>query len=100
MRDREGGVSGPTGRSVRPVLSAWPNPFSDRVSFELPVSRARGGKLQILDASGRVVRTLSAEAKTVWDATGDNGLLVPKGIYFARLMPNSSATIQKLLLIR
>jgi len=90
----------PTSQPVRFAFSVWPNPFSDRVSFELSVSRARSGKLQILDASGRLVRTLSAEARTVWDATDENGLLVPKGVYFARLVPNSSATIQKLLLIR
>jgi hypothetical protein len=90
----------PASQSVRPAFSVWPNPFSDRVSFELSVSRMSGGKLQILDASGRLVRTLSAEARTIWDATDDNGLLAPKGVYFARLLPDTSATVQKLLLIR
>jgi hypothetical protein len=90
----------PGSQSVRLVLSAWPNPFSDRVSFALPVSRAQGGKLQILDASGRLVRTLPTEAKTVWDATDDKGHLVPEGIYFARLAQNPGAMTQKLLLIR
>jgi hypothetical protein len=102
--DSFGLVSGvaesPPAQSDRLAFSVWPNPFSDRVSFELPVSRARSGKLQILDASGRLVRTLSVEARTVWDATDDNGLLVPRGIYFARLLPDTSATVQKFLLIR
>jgi hypothetical protein len=102
--DTLGFVSGvaesPVSRPARPVFSSWPNPFSCRVNFALPVSGASGGNLQILDASGRLVRALSAGARTVWDATDDKGHLVPEGIYFARLASNPGAMTQKLLLIR
>ena len=102
--DSFGLVSGvtesPGSQPVRSVLSSWPNPFSCRVNFVLPVSRARGRRLLILDASGRLVRTLPTETKTIWDATDDRGHLVPDGIYFARVSMNPGAMTQKLLLVR
>jgi hypothetical protein len=90
----------PAAGPIRPALTAWPNPFSDRVSFELPIAQAMTATLQILDVGGRLVRTLPAKARTTWDATNNEGLPVPNGVYMARLRPDSSATVQKLLLVR
>jgi hypothetical protein len=60
-----------------------PNPFSGVTRLALGAP-ATGASVRVLDASGRRVRTLTADgAGTVlWDGTDDRGARLPGGVYF------------------
>jgi hypothetical protein len=60
-----------------------PNPFSGVTRLALGAG-ASGVSIRVLDASGRRVRTLTADgAGTVlWDGTDDRGARLPGGVYF------------------
>lgn len=68
-------------RAATPRLHAWPNPFRDSVRFALPTT---AGRIVILDAGGRKIRTLSARDPSWWDGRDARGAIVPAGIYYAR----------------
>jgi hypothetical protein len=68
--------------SFRPgVGPAWPNPF--RSSVALQIAPAAPGPVRIVDASGRLVRSLSRAASLVWDGCDEAGRAVRPGVYFA-----------------
>ncbi len=74
------------------LRGAVPNPFnpSTAISYDVP---AGGGdvRLDLLDARGRIVRTLVADRRAegrheaVWNGRDDAGRRLPSGVYFARL---------------
>jgi hypothetical protein len=88
------------------LLSAQPNPVSPRTAITFTVSPAGGNvRLTLVDASGRVVRTLVNGAapgrhEVQWDGTDDAGRPAASGIYFARLQSASGTSAQKLVLTR
>jgi hypothetical protein len=89
------------------VLWAQPNPFSPQTEIAFSVSASGGDvRLTLVDASGRIVRTLvnggaQPGRHTVrWDGTDDAGRAVASGIYFARLRCDSGTSAQKLVLMR
>jgi hypothetical protein len=84
--------------------SPRPNPFVGRmlVPFALP-TRSRVS-LQIYDAAGALVRTLTAADlpagfhHALWDGTDERGLRVNPGAYFCRLQTPAYSRIAKLVL--
>jgi len=84
------------------LSSPMPNPFGSRtlVAFTLPV--AAGVSLDVLDVSGRRVRSLlggewrSAGAQAVeWNGRSDRGDRVPAGLYFVRLVTGADQRVQR-----
>lgn len=83
-----------------------PNPASvgTTLSFELP--RAGAARLRLLDAGGRLVRTLAAgewpagrhEAR--WDGRDAAGARVAPGLYFARLEAGGRVLVRRVALVR
>jgi hypothetical protein len=78
-----------SGATPAPVLlAAYPNPFRDNV--RLTMNGAPAGRLEIVDASGRLVRAFDAArqgaggASFEWDGRDNVGRPVPPGAYFAR----------------
>jgi hypothetical protein len=63
-------------------------------------------KLDMWDASGRLVRTLAdccqvqGSYSISWDGRDNSGARLPEGVYFARLETNQTALTAKLLLVR
>ncbi len=88
------------------LLPGHPNPFRGRTT--IGYSLASGGPLamELLDVSGRKVRTLFAgraaagEYRTTWDGRDDRGMELPAGIYFCRLTAGSFTSVQRTLLLR
>jgi hypothetical protein len=84
--------------------SPQPNPFTSRmlVPFALPV-RSRVS-LQIFDAVGALVRTLTATEMpagfhyALWDGTDGRGLRAKPGTYFCRLEAPAYSRIAKLIM--
>jgi len=101
-------VTGTTGVGDSParcglsLSSPVPNPFGARtlVAFTLPV--AAGVSLDVLDVSGRRVRSLlggewrAAGAQAVeWNGRSDRGDRVPAGLYFVRLVTGADQRVQR-----
>jgi hypothetical protein len=84
--DRERTVAG------RGSLTAYPNPFHERISFEIASNCSRPG-IRIFSSTGDFVRELVAQHSAIrasrcrltWDCTDQSGLPAPNGIYFAVL---------------
>jgi len=75
-------------------FAASPNPFRDRLTFDLS-DVPRGARLEILDVQGRVVRRWVAPLPVgfEWDGTTDDGRPLVAGIYLARVSgPGYTAT--------
>ncbi len=93
------------------ALQVSPNPFLNRVEIRLDgvsVYRSTGvSELNILDATGRVVRRFSLHTACsilptciTWDGRNDEGSMVAPGVYFIRLNAGGDAASEKVLLIR
>ncbi|UCE02410.1 MAG: VCBS repeat-containing protein [Candidatus Latescibacterota bacterium] len=88
------------------LLANVPNPFnpSTRIQFEL--AAAEHARLQIFDASGRLVRTLVDAALVagrhtrVWDGRDDAGRATASGVYFYRLVTPRIIQNRKMVLVR
>ncbi len=96
------------------TLAAWPNPASGRQTFQWRSPDSKGSPVVIVDAGGRLVRTLAptragsgtdsgadagadAETVAIWDGRDRWGHLVAAGVYFARVAgEHSEATVVRL----
>jgi hypothetical protein len=78
-------------RDRKPVLTAAPNPFRDRLAMEYQIPASGHVKLVVHNLLGARVRTLEDRVQQAgshvasWDATTDDGKEVASGIYFCRL---------------
>ena len=63
------------------LLAAGPNPFRDGIALAPPAA----GRVAVLDASGRLVRSFDVGAGAArWDGRDDAGRAAPPGLYFVR----------------
>ncbi|MBD3237605.1 MAG: hypothetical protein GF330_12945 [Candidatus Eisenbacteria bacterium] len=75
-----------------------------RIAFALP--HATRARLTVLDAQGRLVRTLfegslaSGPHDLQWDGRSDAGAAVAAGVYFARLEAGARQAVRPLLMVR
>lgn len=90
----------PDGRLALALASAHPSSGALRLRYALPASGPVS--LRLYDLAGRAVRTLAdgfAEAGghvAEWDGRGDDGTMLPRGTYFARLVAGG-ATVSRTL---
>lgn len=98
-----------SGAGAARILAASPNPFSNGTELRFSLGSAAAGsnvRLSLVDASGRVVRTLvngslPAGAHTIsWDGRDDRGRAVGAGVFFARLQSADGSSSQKLVLMK
>lgn len=100
--------TGPVATPALPVAlyQNAPNPFnpSTMVRFYLP--QAGEARLEIYDASGRLVRTLAAGPfgkgthSILWDGRDAAGRAAGSGIYFARFRAGKEVQSRKMILMR
>jgi hypothetical protein len=82
----------------------YPNPFNPTttISFDLPESQQL--RLEIINITGQTVKVLldgqisAGSHQVIWDATNRNGMPVPTGLYFYRMITESKVFTKKLLL--
>jgi len=67
------------GKEVR-AGRVWPSLFRDRLSIDVP----EPDDVRILDAGGRLVRSLRVERTGGWDGRDEYGCRVPAGAYLVR----------------
>jgi len=85
-----------------------PNPFNPQttIPFEVPGSGASRVRVFVIDAAGRVVRTLVDEAMsggshtTVWDGKDASGAGVSSGVYFYVLDAGGERLTRKMVLLK
>ncbi len=78
------------GMTVRGV-SASPSLFREGITLTYPVGAAR---VEILDAAGRLVRSLGVVGSLAWDGRDNRGYAVRPGIYFIRSQAGEQKVIR------
>jgi hypothetical protein len=83
-----------------------PNPMTSNTRVMFRISRPEYVRLAVVDASGRVVRTLHSgmlppgEHVQVWDGGAADGHQVPAGMYFLTLRTSTGMHTQRLAVVR
>ncbi len=92
-----------------PVVRVYPNrpnPFANYTMIAYSLGQAGQVDIQVVDASGRVVRDLYAGPQHVgdyeiaWDGRDNAGTPVANGVYFARLSTSDGETIREMTVVR
>jgi hypothetical protein len=104
------GVSGtPGGGASTPVLLGVPAPNPSRGRVTIPFSgspEAGALSVTILDAAGRLVRTLhqgthpGGLVDLEWDGRTSSGAAAPSGLYFAKLEGDHTRSVRRITLAR
>ncbi len=97
------GIEEGAGQSVF-LANIHPNPVAGYAVINWKLPRNRSGAMQILDVTGRSVRTfnLTGTGQSVqmgWDLSDQTGHAVPSGVYFIRLSGDGS-NIQRKIVVR
>jgi FlgD Ig-like domain len=87
-------------------LHAYPNPFNPTTTLAYYIPRSGFTKLEIYDASGRLVKALVKAHETMgdhtatWEGRDEEGTGVASGVYFARLAFEGTLSTQKIVLLK
>jgi hypothetical protein len=98
-------VIGGSAQSVR-TLRASPSPFRTRTSICYNLAAPGRARVDILDATGRVVCKLvdaelaAGEHRAAWSGRDEQGRAVAAGVYFCRLQTPDIAAIDRVVLLR
>lgn len=98
--------SAPTVSSAR--ISNSPNPFgqSTRISYQLNSKNTDKVSLEIYNIKGQLVKSFShlplnnGEGTLVWNGSGNDGRILPSGIYFSKLNGVPGAKTHKMIIFR
>jgi hypothetical protein len=83
-----------------------PNPFDAGTAIGFDMPRAGEVQIEVLDVSGRLVRTLLTGSRPAgrhsveWDGMDAAGRRASPGIYFARMQSGEFAATSKMMLLR
>jgi hypothetical protein len=103
-------ASGFAGRPLSQPLSMrapFPNPAKASASISFELARSAPVDVDVLDLSGRVVRTILegnvrpfGRSQVEWDTADDDGRRVPSGIYFVRVRAPGLESTQRIAVVR
>ncbi len=88
------------------LVAAYPNPFNPTTTIEYSLPRRGLVELAVYDLKGARVRSLLSEMKdaglhqVLWDGRGDDGGLVPSGVYFCLAEQGRHLSALKLVLLK
>lgn len=88
------------------LLPARPNPFSKTVTIPLELAASSSVRLDVYDASGRLVRSLrdgnfpAGAEEVVWDGKDSNAKSVTAGVYYARLSAGGIVAVRPMVLVK
>ena len=101
------GIGDPTGPVAFRLYSNAPNPFRARTSIRYDLPEATFVDLRVVDASGRLVRTIESTAfknagphEATWDGVADDGREAAKGVYFYTLKAKDLRQTRRMVLLR
>ncbi|HNU79090.1 MAG TPA: T9SS type A sorting domain-containing protein, partial [Prolixibacteraceae bacterium] len=84
----------------------YPNPFNPITTIKYSLPQAETVRLTIYNMLGQKVRDLvnvkqqAGGYNIVWDATDQNGMTVPTGVYFYRIEAGAFAQVRKMTLMK
>lgn len=88
----------------------YPNPFNAETNIEFEVPDVQGklvrALVQVFNILGEKVKTLArgehaaGTYRVVWDGTDDQGIKVPSGVYFYRLVSTDYVSAKRMVLIK
>jgi len=89
------------------VMPAQPNPTRSSVTIRFALPEARRVDAEVLDVTGRRVRTLvrareyaAGEHTEQWDRRSDVGAALPDGLYFVRVRAGRETGVARVVLMR
>lgn len=88
------------------LAAPQPNPSRHSATFHFALGQAEHVTLSVVDAGGRLVRTLESgmmpagEYTRIWDGTSERAGKVPAGLYFVQLRTSQGLSTQRLAFIR
>ena len=92
------------------LLQNYPNPFNAQTTIEFDVPDVEGkfvkALVQVFNLLGEKVKTLSkgehasGHYTVTWDGTDSDGIKVPSGVYFYRLVSTDYVTAKKMIMIK
>ncbi|MEM3112675.1 MAG: Omp28-related outer membrane protein [Candidatus Anstonellales archaeon] len=84
------------------LFGITPNPFHDQAIIKCESNELSGKpvSINIYDASGRLVKSMSLKSTIIWKGDDSNGKNLPSGIYFAKLEVENTKIIQKFIIVR
>jgi len=88
------------------VLTAFPNPFNEKVTLDYMIPASGLAKLAIYDINGRLVKTLfnasvqKGKYRMDWDGTDGRGNIVPSGVYHIRLLTEKSSEYRNVVFMQ
>lgn len=91
---------------ARPALTVFPNPFRAFTKIRLEIATEGATDLRIVDAAGRLVRTLAGSAiegrarEAVWDGRTDAGAEAAPGLYFVHAAGGGVSTAAPIVRLR
>jgi acetyl esterase/lipase len=83
-----------------------PNPFNDATIIPFFIKKTGPVRLRVVNLQGQVVRSLLHETKhpgqyaMVWKGRNDQGVQVPSGVYYYRLVVDDRVVCKKMVLLR
>ncbi len=85
------------------TIKLSPNPFYDKIDFELQPSNNKSiteqSNLAVYDVTGKLIKNLSIpikSLKTTWDGSDNQGNSVPKGIYILKFNYQNNSITKKI----
>jgi hypothetical protein len=103
---RAGAVDQPPPRASFSLGDAYPNPFRALTAIPITLPDAGWARLEIFDATGRVVRRLSLDGvsagrhEPTWDGRNDAGRRVSSGVYLVRLSTSVGVRSRSIRFVR
>jgi hypothetical protein len=83
-----------------PWIEIHPNPSLDRVVIRCgPHDWVREARVEILDVTGRCIRTLRGEDVVHWDRRTESGKRASSGMYFVMVRDRSKTRCEKLIVV-
>ena len=97
------GVTAQSPDSMELTIKSYPNPTSDRVNIAFDNSTSGFVQLSVYDSQGRKISDLISQKmnkglhSVQWDLTGQEGIRIKPGVYFARLSNTSQTVASKII---
>ncbi len=80
------------------IISAYPNPASEQITFQISNSQNEMARLSIFDIQGKFVNEISSNKQEIaWNLTNRYGNHVPPGIYFCKYVLGKKAGSIKIM---
>ncbi len=100
------GIRNNSASSDELLVSAYPNPFTERVSIAFDLEESGYVSVTIYDLNGRVVKNISSRNVTPgrqmlsWDGTAENGSGLPGGMYIYQVETSSYSKSGSIMMMK